>query len=53
MMKKDLRRTADITTNAIAKMGKNQHVSTEVLCKVCSALDCKVEDIIECTEEVK
>lgn len=47
MMKKDLREKAGLTTNVIAKMGKDENVSTEVLCKICKALNCGLEDIIE------
>ena len=38
--------------NVIAKMGKNENVSTEVLCKICKALDCQLDDIMELVEEV-
>ena len=47
LKKKDLIRMAGISTNAMAKMGKGENVSTEVLAKICTVLDCKVEDIIE------
>ena len=47
MMKKDLREKAGLTTNVIAKLGKNENVSTEVLCKICDALNCEVDDIVE------
>ncbi len=47
MMKKDLREKAGLTTNVIAKLGKNENVSTEVLCKICDALSCEIDDIIE------
>ena len=47
MMKKDLREKAGLTTNVIAKLGKNENVSTEVLCKSCDALSCEIDDIIE------
>ena len=47
MIKKDLREQAGLTTNVIAKMGKGGDVSTEVLRKICIALDCKIEDIVE------
>ena len=47
MMKKDLREKAGLTTNVIAKLGKNKNVSTEVLCKICDALNCKVDDIVD------
>ena len=48
MMKRDLRLKAGLTTNVIAKMGKNEHVLTEVICKICETLGCNVDDIIEC-----
>lgn len=47
MMKKDLIQLAGISTNAMAKMGKGGDVSTQVLRKICAALDCKIEDIVE------
>jgi DNA-binding Xre family transcriptional regulator len=45
--KKDLSSMAGISPATITKMGKNGHVTTEVLVKICSALECKVEDIME------
>ena len=53
MMKKDLRKEAQLTTNVIAKMGKNEHVSTEVLCKICAALNCEIDDIMEIVPDEK
>ena len=47
MYKKDLRVAAKLSTNVIAKMGKNENVSTEVLCKICTVLECNIDDIIE------
>lgn len=47
MMKKDLRIQSGITTNALAKLGKNEHVSTLILEKICRVLDCNIEDICE------
>lgn len=47
MMKKDLINASGITTNAMAKLGKNQCVTTDVLCKICNALDCDISDIME------
>ena len=47
MIKKDLRERANLSTNVIAKMGKGEDVSTEVLRKICIALDCKIEEIVE------
>ena len=47
MMKVDLRDQAGITTNALAKLGKNEHVSTQVLEKECKVLHCEIQDIME------
>lgn len=47
MKKKDLRLATGITTTALAKLGKNEHVSTEILTKICVALDCDLCDIVE------
>lgn len=53
MIKKQLREQAGLTTNVIAKLGKDENVSTEVLCKICKALDCGLEDIIEIIPDEK
>lgn len=47
VMKVDLRDQAGITTNALEKLGKNEHVSTQVLEKVCKVLHCEIQDIME------
>lgn len=47
MMKKDLVAKAGISTNAMANMGKGMDVSTRVLRKICEALDCELDDIVE------
>ena len=38
---------AGITTNAMAKLGKNETVQVEILAKICNVLDCNLDDIIE------
>ena len=45
--KKDLSCIAGISPATITKMGKNGHVTTEVLLKICTALECTMDDIIE------
>ena len=45
--KKDLSTKAGVSPATITKMGKGGHVTTEVLVKICSALECNVEDIME------
>ena len=47
MKKTDLRIQSGISTGALAKLGKNENVNTEVLAKICKALDCKIEDVME------
>ena len=51
MKKKDLCAKAGISPASITKMGKGGHVTTEVLVKICTALDCGVEDIMEIVQE--
>lgn len=51
MSKTQFREQTGITTNVIAKMGKNDNVSTEVICKICKVLDCQITDIMELLEE--
>lgn len=45
--KTTLRREAGITSNAMAKLGKDQPVNVEVLAKICRVLNCTVDDIME------
>ena len=47
LIKKDLREMAGLSTNVIAKMGKNEFVSMESLFKICSALNCDIGDVVE------
>ena len=47
MNKSQLRDAAGISTNAVAKLGRNEAVSLETLEKVCCALDCNIEDVVE------
>ncbi|ACL77159.1 MULTISPECIES: helix-turn-helix domain-containing protein [Bacillota] len=47
MKKKDLREAAGISTASMAKLGKNENVNTDILIKVCKALDCDIADIME------
>lgn len=47
MYKRDLRIAAGLSTNVIAKMGRNEDVSTEALRKICHALNCDLTDIVE------
>lgn len=47
MKKKELGEVAGISNSLIAKLGKNENVTVEVLVKICAALDCNIDDIME------
>ena len=47
MLKKDLAEKADISTTSIAKLGKNENVNTDILLRICTALECDISDILE------
>ncbi len=51
MTKTQMRKDAKISTGALAKLGKNENVNTEILVKICNALHCDFSDILELTEE--
>jgi len=51
MSKTELIHEAKISTNAMAHLGKNEDVRVEVLVKICKALNCSIEDIIEIIQE--
>lgn len=50
MNRTDLKNTAGISFNVLAKMGHNEFVSLESLCKICTALSCNIGDIMEFIE---
>ena len=47
MNKTDLRSLAHLSSGTIAKLGKNENVTTDVLVRICSALECDLSDIME------
>lgn len=47
MKKKDLQKAAGISSASVTKLAKNEHVNTEIIEKVCIALQCDVSDIME------
>ena len=51
MSKSKLRKASGITTNAMAKLGKNENVSTDVLSKICDVLQCRIEDVVELVKD--
>lgn len=51
MNKNDLKEVAGISAASIAKLGKGTNITTDVLLKICEAMECKLEDIIETVEK--
>ena len=51
MKKKDLCAAAGVSHASIAKLGKNEKVTTDVLVKICTALNCDIGDIMELVPE--
>ena len=47
MKKTDLKEEAGISSNVLAKLGKNEYVSMETMEKLCTSLNCNIEDIME------
>lgn len=47
MKRTDLKTEAGISSNVLAKLGKNEYVSMETMEKLCTSLDCNIEDIME------
>ena len=47
MKKKDLVGLSGVSWSTITKMGHNEHVSTDILVKICSALNCEFDEIME------
>ena len=47
MNKSDLGKAAKMSPNTIAKLGKNESVSLDILVRICEVLDCDIGDVVE------
>ena len=47
MNKTDLRFQAHLSSGTMAKLGKNENVTTDILVRICSVLECDLSDIME------
>ena len=47
MKKIDLKEKAGISSASLAKLGKGDNITTDVLLRICDAMDCRIEDILE------
>ncbi len=50
LKKKDLQRLSGVSAASITKLGRSENVNTEIIEKICLALDCDVSDIMEITK---
>ncbi len=53
MKKKDLQQAANLTQYAVRKLSRDEAITTDTIAKICSCLNCKVDDIMELTGETK
>lgn len=51
MNRNDLKEVTGISTASIAKLGKGENITTDVLLKICNAMNCHLEDIVETVED--
>ena len=53
MTKTDMRKAAGISTNILAKMGKNEPIAMDTLAKIATVLKCGLDDIVEITSDTE
>lgn len=51
MKKSDLKEAAGISSASIAKLGKGENITTDVLIKICESMNCHLEDILETIQD--
>ena len=51
LKKKDLREMASIGNSTMSKLANDENVTMEVMAKICNALDCTMDDIVEIIPE--
>ena len=47
LKKRELQKMSEVSATSIAKLGRNENVTTEVLLRICESLDCDIQDIME------
>ena len=52
MKKKDLESLAGVNHYTMRKLSRNENVTTDIIGRICVALDCKVEDIMDFIQEI-
>lgn len=47
LKKRELQEISEVSATSIAKLGRNENVTTEILLRICESLDCDIQDIME------
>ena len=47
LKKRELQEMSEVSATSIAKLGRNENVTTEVLLRICESRDCDIQDIME------
>ena len=53
MNKEDLKKAANITSDVVSRMSKNSYVKLDSIEKICLAMDCKIEDVVEIVKDTE
>lgn len=53
MNKQDLKKISGISSASIAKLSKGENITTDIIVKICTALDCDISDIMEIVSDDK
>ncbi len=53
MTKTEMRKAAGISSSSLAKLGKGENVTTDVLLRICETLECSLDDIVETVNDSK
>ena len=51
MNRQDLKKKCGVSSASVAKLGKGENITTDVLVRICTGLNCKLEDIMELVED--
>lgn len=51
MNRQDLKKLCGVSSASVAKLGKGENITTDVLVRICNGLHCKLEDIMELAED--
>jgi len=51
MNKQDLKKISGVSSASVAKLGKGANITTDVLLRICEALDCDISDIVELVKD--